>query len=89
MIGLTWRTIDRLITDRLQIRYDTALVSASNQEVYILSGTQIAIGLQSKSADKSVIDSLLFEETDQILEYCLDVHHVNARGCHDTRHGVL
>lgn len=69
MIGITCRTIDRFVTQGFQIGYDPTLMSASNQKVHVLSSSQISISFQSKSANEGVIDSFLFEETDQGVEY--------------------
>jgi len=71
MIGITCRSIDRLVTERFQIGYDFILMIASHQEVHILSRPQISISLQGKSANKSVIDFLFFEEIGQSSEYRL------------------
>jgi hypothetical protein len=73
MIGITCRAIDSLVTKRFQIGYDPTLISASNQKIHILGSPQISISLQSKSANDSVVDFRLFEETDQTSEYRLNI----------------
>ncbi len=73
MVGITRRAIDRLVTEGFQIGYDLALMDASNQEVDIFRSPQIPVRLQSKSTNKSVVDSRLLKETDQTLEYRLNI----------------
>jgi len=73
MIGITRRTINRLVTQGFQIPDNPALISAFDQEIHIFGSPQIPVRLQSKSADQSVVDSRSLEETYQSLEYRLNV----------------